>query len=47
MAGATTTTLSEAVQKAFIPTMTRTFYEGTPLFNLFGTTPSRGGNSIS
>jgi hypothetical protein len=45
MAGATVTTLAAAIQKAFAPRMIKTFDEGTPLLNLLGKQPSRGGNS--
>jgi len=45
MAGATTTTFAEAIQTHFVPGMRKTFYEGTPLMNLIGVTPSEGGNS--
>lgn len=45
MAGATTTTLSTAIQTIFAPQMRKTFYEGTPLMRLLGIRPSLGGDS--
>lgn len=46
MAGATTTTLAEAIQTTFQPGLIKTFYEGTPLVDFFGTKPSLGGDSV-
>lgn len=48
MAGATTTTLSAAIDTLYQPGMTKTFYEGTPLLKLLGWpfTPHLGGDSI-
>ncbi|MHC5062111.1 MAG: hypothetical protein ACYTFK_13685 [Planctomycetota bacterium] len=42
---ATTTTLATAIQTIFGPKMIKTFDEGTPLLNLLGKSPSRGGDS--
>ena len=46
MSGATKTTLATAIQTVFQPDMVKTFYEGTPMLNFFGTRPSAGGDSI-
>jgi hypothetical protein len=45
MAGATTTTLATAINTIFDPMMRKTFDEATPLLNLLGKTPSKGGDS--
>ena len=48
MAGATTTTLTTAINTLYQPGMPKTFYEGTPLLQLLGFPgkPSLGGDSI-
>lgn len=48
MAGATTTTLTEAINTLYQPGLTKTFYEGTPLLKLLGWPfkPHLAGDSI-
>ena len=46
MAGATKTTLATAIKTTFEPGMQKTFYEGTPLLNLFPRRSNTGGNSV-
>jgi hypothetical protein len=45
MAGATKTTIAAAIQTAFVPGLTKTFYEGMPLLGMFPKFPNAGGDS--
>jgi hypothetical protein len=45
MAGATKTTIAAAIQTAFAPGLTKTFYEGMPLLGMFPKFPNPGGDS--
>jgi len=46
MAGATKTTLATAIKTTFEPGMRKTFYEGTPLLNMFPRRSNIGGDSV-